>query len=246
MSITLGSDNQLHFSDLSFVSRLAVEDYLLMSIYLNNDPENLLWEFAFGGLDLDGDSDNNNNGGTPDGNKKEEQNEMPTPGVPANPGVRIDLFVTDTDKDKIPDYADFEGNNGLPPAPAFTPLILKLKLTDKEIATKAVRFIYDASDPVKIYKYPDKAPTYVEEEDPVLHVPADKGVLRVWLKDGNKNRSTQMVSDAGDFIPAMRQIPLSKMRLTKKDGSHEVTLYVESLGISRKAADARIRIELVE
>jgi len=246
LTVTVGQDNQLHFNDLSYISRLKPEDYLMMSLYLNNDPENLLWEFAFGGLDLDGDSDNNNNGGPPDGNKAEEQNEMPTPGDPTKPGIRIDLYVTDTDKDKIPDYADFEGSNGSPPAPAFVPLQLKLKLTDKEVASKSVRFIYDASDPAKIYKYPEKAPTYVEEEDPQLYVPADKGLLRVWLKDGNKTRLTSAVQNEGDYIPAMQQIPLSKMRLTSRGGSQEVTLYIESLGISRKAADARIRVELVE
>ncbi|TQV87444.1 hypothetical protein [Aliikangiella coralliicola] len=48
-----GSDKQMRFENLEHLSSLDVEDFLSLRLYSNNDPGNILWEYAFEYLVLD-------------------------------------------------------------------------------------------------------------------------------------------------------------------------------------------------
>ncbi len=52
LAATMGSDRQLHFRNLNHLASLAPEDFLTMRLYFNHDPENVLWQFAFGAVSL--------------------------------------------------------------------------------------------------------------------------------------------------------------------------------------------------
>ncbi|HEB55820.1 MAG TPA: alpha/beta hydrolase, partial [Gammaproteobacteria bacterium] len=49
---TLGADQTLRFDDLSHLNSLDPEDYLTLRLYANNDMGNVLWEWAFGRIDI--------------------------------------------------------------------------------------------------------------------------------------------------------------------------------------------------
>src|SRR5690606_35631448 len=42
-----GSEQQIQFTNLDYLSQLDVEDYLTLSLYLNQDAQNVLWEWGF-------------------------------------------------------------------------------------------------------------------------------------------------------------------------------------------------------
>ncbi len=52
ISATVGGDGQITFDDVSQLASLRAEDHLAIRLYANNDPENVLWEWAFWGLAL--------------------------------------------------------------------------------------------------------------------------------------------------------------------------------------------------
>ncbi|MGR6871837.1 hypothetical protein ACU6U9_05905 [Pseudomonas sp. HK3] len=77
-----GDGTPIKFTNLEHLGEIKPEDYLSIRLYLNEDSQNVLWDWAFNTLDLDIDSDNNNGFAAPDRTLKEEQNEnqRPTPG----------------------------------------------------------------------------------------------------------------------------------------------------------------------
>ncbi|WP_430460350.1 hypothetical protein ACQUQU_14145 [Thalassolituus sp. LLYu03] len=42
-----GNEQQIQFTNLDYLSQLDVEDYLTLSLYLNQDAQNVLWEWGF-------------------------------------------------------------------------------------------------------------------------------------------------------------------------------------------------------
>lgn len=50
--LTANEHGQVEIDNLSQIFKLGVEDFLTARIYLNNDPDNLLWQFAYGTVQL--------------------------------------------------------------------------------------------------------------------------------------------------------------------------------------------------
>jgi pimeloyl-ACP methyl ester carboxylesterase len=50
--ITIGADQSIEFENLDHLSLLDPEDLLTIRLYANNDAANILWEFAFGTLEV--------------------------------------------------------------------------------------------------------------------------------------------------------------------------------------------------
>lgn len=53
LKATMGDGNQLIFSNLEHIASLDVEDFVTLSLYNNNDPTNVLWEYAFESVAVD-------------------------------------------------------------------------------------------------------------------------------------------------------------------------------------------------
>ncbi len=49
----MGPGNQLIFTNLEHIASLDVEDFVTLSLYNNNDPTNVLWEYAFEAVAVD-------------------------------------------------------------------------------------------------------------------------------------------------------------------------------------------------
>ncbi|MBU2970119.1 hypothetical protein KO527_12225 [Pseudoalteromonas sp. C2R02] len=49
----MGPGNQLIFTNLEHIAALDVEDFVTLSLYNNNDPTNVLWEYAFEAVAVD-------------------------------------------------------------------------------------------------------------------------------------------------------------------------------------------------
>ncbi|WP_133126626.1 Ig-like domain-containing protein [Shewanella sp. 10N.286.52.B9] len=49
----LGEGNQIIFTNLEHIAALDVEDFVTLSLYSNNDPTNVLWEYAFESVAID-------------------------------------------------------------------------------------------------------------------------------------------------------------------------------------------------
>ena len=240
---TLAEDGQLRFEDLKFLEKLKSEDFLSIRLYLNHDPENYLWEFAFGELDLDVDSDNNNALELPGRTEAEDKIEwrLAKPDELERPGKRMAPVPGDEDKDRKPVYADFDEHPGAPESEKFIPIVLALPLNVQEQEQNLLLFTYEANDPGKIEVYEDSVAINKEGDKRKFYV-LDKGRLRIWKKQVDKQRKPQSVKDGGDFVPSGQLI--SARSLGFSESVRTVTLYVESLGLSELAADAEIKIEV--
>jgi hypothetical protein len=94
-----------------------------------------------------------------------------------------------------------------------------------------IRFTYSASDPDKVTFTGTGAPTY--HADPA-------GKLRIWKKDGSKERKKEGVQTDGDYVPNGEPIPVSKFG----DVNEIIPLYIEAVDASTALGDLDIKAEL--
>jgi len=191
--------------DTDYFSDLSSADFLTISIFLNNDSANTLWEFAFSTLDVDVDSDNNNGLGLPDRSPEEELVED----VQGQPGKILIANLGDEDGDGIPNFADFDVGAG------FAPMVIEIP-DDVDIATAKIRFTYEQSDPNIIIV--DNSVT------PPEYIPAD-GYKRLWTKNGTDIRNQSDIDVGGDFIRNDRLYNLSLFGLT--ENKRDAVVYIE-------------------
>lgn len=258
IGVAVGEDQQIRFNDLAQLDQIEPVDYLLMSIYLNSDPENLLWEFAFGHADIDVDSDNNNGFDEPEKSIEEDKIEWrrPEPEVLANPGKLASSTFGDWDKDQVPTFAevieiDSSGRTGVDPDTSFVPVVLRFPAQlDPEKVMVIVR--YEASVPLKVRKLQKDENHISPEKDlprDVYLIPQEEGRYRLWTKKAHDSRSAKTILDGGDFIPSNRPFRPSLINFSvESDGQkmHKALVYLEVLALSKLAADAEIVFEVRE
>ena len=213
------SNDQVNFLNLDYLDLLAVEDFLTISIYLNNDSQNILWEFAFKRMDMDVDSDNDNNFEMPDRSNSEEEVE--------NSDLHSGKIIAVNDGDKNgngkPDYVDFVGSNA-----RFVPVIISLASgVDPETAT--IKFEYSGSDPSNIV-FDNLLQDYV----------VAPGFQRIWKQDGASNRipaSLDVNGTGGDYIEPNREYGLRLFNIVDE----KIVFYIEGIATSTDANSARIK-----
>lgn len=195
------NEQHISFSNLDYLADLKASDYLTLSLYLNQDSHNLLWNWGFTTLDVDVDLDEDNNNGTdlPDRSLLEEQIES----ITQHSGKRNFLNNGDVNNNGIPDFAEFEytivpepnipmGRSALFSAQSvehhFVPIVVEIPehidLTD---STATLQFYYDGSDPLAVK---------IEEQ---IYTPAT-GNMRLWAKDASEKRNPSPYQNGGDYL----------------------------------------------
>ena len=197
------------------------------------------------------DGDNNNGTEQPDGNDAEKAASRPTltsTNEYRSPGKIVIVNDDDVNNDGVPDYAagfrrpdqdhievvaGVQGNT-------LTPLVVMLPKGADPI-NSTIRFIYDESRPNKVERNGSG-----KWDDPwVYHVTPNRdgpaGSLRLWTKDGTHTRDS-----VADFVlPADYNAKNDTFQFVESsDGSHSVTLYIESIRSSMRLADLSISVEI--
>ncbi|MBN58030.1 MAG: hypothetical protein ACJA0I_000021 [Gammaproteobacteria bacterium] len=145
-------EQQISFSNLEYLSELEVEDYLTLSLYLNQDAQNTLWEWAFTTLDVDIDSDNNNGFESPDRTPEEENIEK----TQQHTGKRIRVNTGDINNNDIPDFAEFDylDETGARIGKPFVPFVVEIP-PEVPIVRATLSFQYSGSDPLGVTSIDD-------------------------------------------------------------------------------------------
>ena len=182
-------------------------------------------------LDLDVDSNNNNVLDRPERTDAEDEIEDIV-GKVQEPGKVIFANTSDTDGDKIPNFADgIDRFDQMEPdaSGSFVPLILELP-PGLDLGRTTVKFQYSASDPSKISK--------VGASDDPDFVPAP-GNLRLWTKDGPEPRRATSVTSGGDFVPHDTDLRIQDLGTPVAGRTWQ--LYLEAVAASKATADQRIK-----
>jgi hypothetical protein len=168
------------------------------------------------GLDLDVDSDNDNRLNTPERDDDEEKKDPTTP-------KRIVVNDNDTDRDSVPDYADWAIADK-----RFTPLVVQIP-AKQPLAGMQLNVSYKASDPGLV--------------GPDHRLPANSAErpLRIWTKNAGEARSTASVIAGGHFVPDGTIADLTTLGFT--DAKRTVELYVEGIATTAGVSQP-ISIEL--
>ncbi|TDQ41423.1 hypothetical protein, partial [Permianibacter aggregans] len=268
IEIAIGSDQQVRFTSLTQLNQVDLHDYMVIALYLNHDPENLLWEFAFGLADIDVDSDNNDGFNEPTLTTEEDKVEWrkPKEAPPPenigdtthlkNPGKRSPSAAGDLDEDQIPVFAEFiqidqSGDVGVDEAASFIPVVLRFPAQlDPEKVQLMIK--YEASDPKELKKLSKDTDHIKSEKDlprDLYVMPSSEGRMRIWKKNVKAIRSRESVKDGGDFVPhKILFTPASIGFVKETDGQkmYKATVYLETLATSKLAADAEIIFEVRE
>ena len=196
-------------------------------MYLNEDSQNTLWDWAFNTLDLDIDSDNNNGFTAPDRTLKEEENESKD----KHPGKIIPINDGDINKNRIPDYAEFEyiNDKGALYSKKLIPFVVEIP-AHVDIADATIKFEYAGSDPLTIKQEAD-----ANDPQKITYTPAE-GDQRLWLKNADGKRNPMSVNDGGDYITPNQAYGL--LQLGFENSKRIKTLYIE--GIRRTKAGTAV------
>ncbi|MFY0639804.1 MAG: hypothetical protein JXR16_02080 [Bermanella sp.] len=222
-----GDGTPIKFTNLEHLGEIKPEDYLSIRLYLNEDSQNVLWDWAFNTLDLDIDSDNNNGFAAPDRTLQEEENETKD----QHPGKTIPINDGDINKNDIPDYAEFEylNDKGALYSKKLVPFVIEIP-AHVDIAGATIKFEYAGSDPLDIKQEAD-----TNDPDTIIYTPAE-GDQRLWLKNADKKRNPMGVNNGGDYITPNTAYGLLQLGF---DNSKRIkTFYIE--GIRRTKAGAAV------
>jgi hypothetical protein len=217
---------------------LSADDYLTISIFLNNDAANVLWAFDFLSFDLIVDSNNDNGFSEPDGSKAESENELAI-NDPKNPGKIIFEIVSDSDKqnndDELPDFADYIIPANAVVKTTFTSLVLDVGQTVNDKTKITLQLSYSASDPAKVGVFGTQATG-------LQYIPAP-GHLRVWTKPATETRNPTSILNGGDWVLPNVQISLDKLPAATQG---KLTLYIESVGLGQQTGDQVVKANLIK
>ena len=228
---TLGQNKEALFSDLSFLDKLAPEDYVTLSLIQNNDAANLLWEYTFVTLDIDIDSDNNNGYNLPDMSQGEERVDSSL-NDRTHPGKVMHIHNQGDNGNAVPLFMQFSPTS----VGGFVEIVVHIdNVVADAMANAMVQFYYSASDPD-----PKNAQVYGDDKTGYQYIPAD-GALRIWTKPAIENRTPKSVMAGGDWVPSNVSIPLSRL---PRVVDHNLILYVESVALSHLPGDQLIKVKL--
>jgi hypothetical protein len=202
-------------------------------LYLNEDSQNVLWDWAFTTMDLDMDSDNNNGYEEPDRTVKEEETEKQE----GHPGKIIRLNDGDINQNDIPDFAEFEyiDSKGIKLNKKLVPFVVEIP-GHVEIEEATIKFEYTGSDPLNIAQAPD--PT---DNTTIVYTPAE-GSQRLWLKNADEKRNPLGISEGGDYVTPNAEYTL--LQLGFENSKRIKILYIEGIRATEAgAATTRVYLE---
>jgi hypothetical protein len=234
IEITVNSDGTpIKFTNLEHLAEIKPEDYMSIRLYLNEDSQNVLWDWAFTTMDLDMDSDNNNGYEEPDRTVKEEETEKQE----GHPGKIIRLNDGDINQNDIPDFAEFEyiDSKGIKLNKKLVPFVVEIP-GHVEIEEATIKFEYTGSDPLNIAQAPD--PT---DDTKVIYTPAE-GSQRLWLKNADEKRNPLGISEGGDYVTPNAEYTL--LQLGFENSKRIKILYIEGIRATEAgAATTRVYLE---
>ncbi|MGR6871828.1 hypothetical protein ACU6U9_05860 [Pseudomonas sp. HK3] len=221
-----GDGPPIKFTNLEHLGEIKPEDYLSIRLYLNEDSQNVLWDWAFSTMDIDMDSDNNNGLDEPDRTLAEEESETKE----GHPGKVINVNDGDINNNKIPDYAEFQylTEQGIKFEKSFTPMVIEIPAHVK-FNTATISLEYQGSDPQAVQK--DNIGT---AQEPIYAYTPAPGVERMWIKNGDENRIGKGVHEGGDYITPKQKYTL--MQLGFEDGKRTKTFYIEGIRATEAGA----------
>jgi hypothetical protein len=227
IEITVNSDGTpIKFTNLEHLAEIKPEDYLSIRLYLNEDSQNVLWDWAFKMLDMDMDTDNNNGYEKPDRTLLEESTEV----VIDHPGKILYLNTGDINRNKIPDFADFIYINkqGEKLDYHFTPVVIEIPPhVEVGSPSSSLTFNYQGSDPKNIKKV-----NIGTVDDPEWEYTPAEGNQRIWLKDGVEQRDPLSIMSGGHYIEPGKPILLELLGYSSSNRIK--TFYIEALNISAR------------
>jgi hypothetical protein len=233
--ITLGTKQEIIFSNLEHLLQLSPEDFLSIRLYANNDASNILWEYAFTTIDVDIDSDNDNGDKLPDRTKAEDRIES----IAGSVGKVFTLNHGDVNKNDIPDWAEFDYKvTDKDTSLRFKPFVVEVPKGVDFKMTK-IKFIYSGSNPMQITQKIDS------DTGQAYSIPAE-GHLRVWRKNANELRSPKPYSNIGgegDYVKPDQYYRLSDLGFSDENERTKI-FYIEAILPSSEAGDAVIKVEL--
>ncbi len=179
-SIQVDENGEQRFTELDtdYYVNLTADDFLAISIFLNSDAANVLWQLEFTTMDIDIDSDNNNGFGLPDRNFAEEAIEADRD----KPGKVYTVNDGDVNGNQVPDFAEFDYSGA---SNNFVPFVVEIP-SQIDLSSATVMFVYSGSDPQKI-----KIEEVGTDEYPSTRYTPDSGSQRIWLKNANEVRNPQ-------------------------------------------------------
>lgn len=190
-------------------------------------------------VDLDIDSDNDDGLNAPKMNDAEDNIEND----PTLPGKIIAVALGDSDGDGVPDYADGfnldqkkgteEQRRDDASTHRFTPLRLKVPAF-VNVKDAEIRFLYDVSPPAEVSR------NIISGQ--YVYTPY-AGSLRIWTKDGDKNRNTEPVNKKdGNMVYSNAPYKLSDFGW---DAAKDyIELFVEGIATSAVIGDKTIEVKL--
>ncbi|UXD86199.1 hypothetical protein [Thalassolituus hydrocarboniclasticus] len=226
-----GQEQQITFKNLEHLAQLNAEDYLTLSLYLNQDAQNVLWEWAFTTLDIDMDEDNNNGTDLPDRSALEEAIES----IPKHPGKRIRVNNMDINQNKVPDFAEFDylDKTGQRVITHFVPMVVEIP-SHVPMAGSTLTFSYQGSEPLAIEVSDD--PDYPGDSRRKLYEAAP-GVQRMWRTDADKKRDPKGIHSGGDYVTPDHQYSLLQLGFSEQKRTQ--VFYLEGI---RRTENRQARI----
>ena len=229
-----GVEETIKFSNLEHLAQIKPEDYLSIRLYLNEDSQNTLWDWAFNTLDLDIDSDNNNGLEKPDRTLKEEELETEQ----NQQSKQIHVNNGDINHNEIPDFAEFQylTDEGQKSYKEFVPFVVEIP-SHVDLKTATIKFEYAGSDPSAIKKV-----NIGDDEDPEYQYTAAPGTYRLWRKNGDEFRSPESMINNGDYITPNEEI--GPIQLGFEASKLSKTFYMEGIrGTAMNGATVRVYLE---
>jgi hypothetical protein len=235
IEITVNSDGTpIKFTNLEHLAEIKPEDYMSIRLYLNEDSQNVLWDWAFTTMDLDMDSDNNNGYEEPDRTVREEEIETQQD----QQGKHIYVNHGDINGNEIPDFAEFQylNDEGQRSDKDFVPMVIEIP-GHVDLKTATLKFEYAGSDPKAVQRV-----NVGDPEDPEYEYTAAPGTYRLWRKSGNELRSPEGITSNGDYITPNEKI--GPIQLGFEDSKRIKTFYMEGIrGTAANGAWVRLHLE---
>ena len=232
IALTLGQNQTISMDNPEHFSHITAEDFLSISLYLNGDANNLLWQFAFKTMDMDVDSNNDNAFEEPDRSIEEEELETEDGEL----GKYFAVNDGDVNENGIRDYVEFDyQSNDI----HFVPLVIDFP-SELNFAESKIKFTYSASDPNQLETVTDPD----TEED--IDVPA-AGNLRLWLKDANEARNKNTIGNGGDFVENNKQYTPNELGFSESSiEGKSIILYIEGVKPADDFGNQIIEFEVID
>jgi len=213
--------------DTDYYVNLTADDFLAISLFINNDAANVLWQFEFTTMDIDIDSDNNNGFDLPNRDFAEEAIEADKD----KPGKVHTVNDGDVNGNQVPDYAEFDYGGA---SNSFVPFVVEIP-SQIDLSSATVMFLYSDSDPKKI-----KVEEVGTDEYPSTRYTPDPGAQRIWLKNASEVRDPQidyMVSGTKYSVSVLGFTDSERIKVFYLEGVRETDMGEASIQVSLEYED---------